>query len=78
MSTSASRVATFGTTIFTEINILAQQYNALNLGQGKPDFDTSPDIVAHMIQALLSGQHNQYPPGIGIPSLRKAIVKVQL
>ena len=27
-----------------------------------------------MIQALLSGQHNQYPPGIGIPSLRKAIV----
>ena len=74
MSTSASRVATFGTTIFTEINILAQQYNALNLGQGKPDFDTSPDIVAHMIQALQSGQHNQYPPGLGIPSLRKAIV----
>ena len=33
MSTFASRVATFGTTIFTEINILAQQYNALNLGQ---------------------------------------------
>src|SRR6266568_2094572 len=45
MSTSASRVATFGTTIFTEINILALQ----------------------------SGQHNQYPPGIGVPSLRKAI-----
>src|SRR5437773_3867770 len=74
MSTSASRVATFGTTIFTEINILAQQHDALNLGQGRPDFDTPPDIVAHMIQALQSGQHNQYPPGIGIPSLREAIV----
>jgi len=74
MSTSAARVATFATTIFTEINILAQQYNALNLGQGKPDFDAPPDIIAHMIQALQSGQYNQYPPGIGIPSLRKAIV----
>src|SRR6266516_980707 len=74
MSTSASRVATFGTTILTEINILAQQHDALNLGQGRPDFDTPPDIVAHMIQALQSGQHYQYPPGIGIPSLREAIV----
>lgn len=44
MSTFASRVATFGTTIFTEINLLAQQYNALNLGQGKPDFDTPPEL----------------------------------
>src|SRR6266849_8101334 len=74
MSTSASRVATFATTIFTEINILAQQYNALNLGQGKPDFDAPPDVIEQMIQALQSGQYNQYPPGIGIPSLRKAIV----
>src|SRR6266700_3818948 len=73
MSTSASRVATFGTTIFTEINILAQQYGALNLRQGKPDFDTPPDIIARVVQALQSGQHNQYPPGIGVPSLRKAI-----
>src|SRR5712691_1175443 len=74
MPGSAQRVATFGTTIFTEINILAQQYGALNLGQGKPDFDTPPDIIARVVQALQSGQHNQYPPGIGVPSLRKAIV----
>src|SRR5438128_4943620 len=73
MSTFASRVATFGTTIFTEINILAQQYNALNLGQGKPDFDAPPDVVMHMIQALQSGQHNQYAPGPGTPSLRRAV-----
>jgi len=38
MPIPAFRVATFGTTIFTEINTLAQQYGALNLGQGKPDF----------------------------------------
>src|SRR5579863_8491721 len=74
MSTSASRVATFGTTIFTEINALAQQYGALNLGQGKPDFDTPPDVVRQMVLAAQSGQHNQYAPGPGTLSLRQAIV----
>src|SRR5256884_3037355 len=74
MSTSASRVATFGTTIFTEVNTLAQQYNALNLGQGKPDFDTPQDIIMQLVQAAQSGQHNQYAPGPGTASLRQAVV----
>src|SRR5437764_11765656 len=74
MPTSARRVATFGTTVFTEVNMLAQQYNALNLGQGKPDFDTLPDIVAHLVQAAQSGLLNQYAPGPGTVSLRQAIV----
>ncbi|HJT59098.1 MAG TPA: aminotransferase class I/II-fold pyridoxal phosphate-dependent enzyme [Ktedonobacteraceae bacterium] len=74
MSTSARRVATFGTTVFTEINTLAQQYNALNLGQGKPDFDTPPDIIMHLVQAAQAGQYNQYAPGSGTASLRQAIV----
>ena len=74
MSTSASRVATFGTTIFTEVNTLAQQYNALNLGQGKPDFDTPQDVIMQLVQAAQSGQHNQYAPGPGTASLRQAIV----
>jgi len=43
MSSPARRVETFGTTIFTEINELAQQYQALNLGQGKPD------LILHLI-----------------------------
>ena len=73
MSAYAQRVATFGTTIFTEINVLAQQYHALNLGQGKPDFDTPPDIVEQLVQAARSGQQNQYAPGPGTASLRKAI-----
>jgi N-succinyldiaminopimelate aminotransferase len=74
MSASANRVATFGTTVFTEINALAQQYNALNLGQGKPDFDTPPDIILHLVQAAQAGQYNQYAPGSGTASLRRAIV----
>src|SRR6266851_5259956 len=74
MPIPARRVAAFGTTVFTEINALAQQYNALNLGQGKPDFDTPPDIVAHLAQAAQAGQYNQYAPGSGTASLRQAIV----
>ena len=73
MPNSANRVSTFGTTVFTEINMLAQHYNALNLGQGKPDFDTPPDIVQHLTQAAQSGQYNQYAPGPGSSSLRKAV-----
>ncbi len=73
MPTSASRVSTFGTTVFTEINMLAQQYKALNLGQGKPDFDAPLDIVLQMVQAAQSGQCNQYAPSAGTPSLRQAV-----
>jgi N-succinyldiaminopimelate aminotransferase len=73
MPTPAQRVSTFGTTIFTEINELAQKYNALNLGQGKPDFDTPADIIAHLVQAVQAGKYNQYAPGQGTPSLRQAV-----
>jgi N-succinyldiaminopimelate aminotransferase len=54
MPTISNRVAGFGTTIFTEINELAQKYGALNLGQGKPDFDAPSEIVADAVKALQS------------------------
>lgn len=74
MPISARRVATFGTTVFSEINVLAHHYNALNLGQGKPDFDTPPDIVERLVEAARSGAYNQYAPGAGTPALRQAVV----
>ncbi|MEP7294187.1 MAG: aminotransferase class I/II-fold pyridoxal phosphate-dependent enzyme, partial [Chloroflexota bacterium] len=69
----SERVAGFGTTIFTEINQLAQQHNALNLGQGKPDFDTPPEIIAALEAAAKAGRHNQYAPGGGVPELQQAV-----
>ncbi len=69
----ANRVMPFGTTIFTEINQLATQYNAVNLGQGKPDFDGPAEIVEALMAAVESGQHNQYAPGPGIPAIRHGI-----
>ncbi|MBO0792123.1 MAG: aminotransferase class I/II-fold pyridoxal phosphate-dependent enzyme, partial [Ktedonobacteraceae bacterium] len=73
MSIPATRVSTFGTTIFTEINMLAQRHNALNLGQGKPDFDTPANILQKLVEAAQAGKYNQYAPGPGSPSLRTAV-----
>jgi N-succinyldiaminopimelate aminotransferase len=73
MAKISDRVASFGTTIFSEINQLAQQHNALNLGQGRPDFDAPPDILAEIVRAVQSGAHNQYAPGIGAAALRQAV-----
>jgi hypothetical protein len=46
MSAMARRVAAFGTTVFVEINDLARQCKAVNLGQGAPDFDGPPEVLA--------------------------------
>lgn len=69
----ADRVVPFGTTIFTEINVLAQQHNAINLGQGRPDFDGPASVIEAAVAALRSGKSNQYAPGPGVPDLRKGI-----
>jgi N-succinyldiaminopimelate aminotransferase len=75
MPTIASRVKSqpFGISIFTEMNTLAQQYNAVNLGQGKPDADTPSDIIDCMIQVAQAGRYNQYAAAPGTSSLRQAI-----
>jgi N-succinyldiaminopimelate aminotransferase len=71
----ANRVAGFGTTIFTEINQLAAQHNAINLGQGRPDFDGPGEAIEAFADAVTIGQHNQYAPGPGVPSLRESIAR---
>ena len=74
MSTMARRVAGFGTTVFVEINDLARQCNAVNLGQGAPDFDGPPEVLAAAVKAI-NGELNQYAPGIGMPLLREAVAR---
>ncbi|MGH7887397.1 MAG: aminotransferase class I/II-fold pyridoxal phosphate-dependent enzyme, partial [Candidatus Binatia bacterium] len=68
------RVAGFGTTVFVEINDLARQHNAVNLGQGAPDFDGPPEVLAAAVDAVNSAL-NQYAPGIGMPAVRQAIAQ---
>jgi N-succinyldiaminopimelate aminotransferase len=69
----ANRVIPFGTTIFTEINTLAQQHQAVNLGQGKPDFDGASQIVDAYVEALKAGEYNQYAPGAGALVARQGV-----
>jgi N-succinyldiaminopimelate aminotransferase len=72
----AERLQGFGTTIFAEMSALAVRTGAVNLGQGFPDTDGPPEIAQAAIDAIRAG-HNQYPPGIGIPELRRAIADHQ-
>lgn len=67
-----SNLREFGETIFAEMSALAIETGAINLGQGFPDTDGPIEISELAIQAIRNGQ-NQYPPGLGIPELRKAI-----
>ena len=61
-----------GTTIFTIMGKMAVQYNAVNLSQGFPNFDTDPKLLALVEKALKAG-HNQYAPMQGVYSLREKI-----
>lgn len=68
----SSKMPGVGTTIFTVMSQLATEHNAINLGQGFPDFDPDPRLVEEVHMAMKQG-HNQYPPMPGIPQLREGI-----
>ena len=67
-----SRLPNVGTTIFTVMSALAAEHQAVNLGQGFPDFACDPALTDAVTRAMQAG-HNQYPPMAGIPGLRQAI-----
>lgn len=71
----ARRLEMFKTTIFTTISSLAIKHQAINLGQGFPDFD-GPDFVKNAaIEAIQDGGKNQYARGFGIPPLNAAVAE---
>ena len=67
-----SRLPNVGTTVFTCMSNLAAQHEAVNLGQGFPDFECDPRLVDAVTRAMKEGQ-NQYPPMSGVPALRENI-----
>jgi N-succinyldiaminopimelate aminotransferase len=67
-----SRLAGFGTTIFTEMTALATRFGAVNLGQGFPDFD-GPGFVKEAAIAALRAGHNHYARMAGDLVLARAI-----
>ncbi len=53
---------------------LANKYGALNLSQGFPDFNCSPELIELVNKAMRDG-HNQYAPMPGLMALREAIAE---
>ena len=72
----ARRLQGIPPTIFSEMSALAVRTESVNLGQGFPDVDGPPGVIARAVEALENGQ-NQYAPGTGVPALREAIARHQ-
>src|SRR5947199_5635465 len=60
------------TSVFERMSLLAAQHDAVNLGQGFPDFGWPDEIIDAAARALKEGS-NQYAPSRGLPALRGAV-----
>src|SRR5471030_253606 len=67
-----SKLPQVGTTIFTTMSALAAEVGAINLSQGFPDYDCSPELIELINKAMKDG-YNQYAPMAGVLSLREEI-----
>lgn len=69
---AAERIKPFGASVFIEMTRLSIEHQAINLGQGFPDF-AGPDFVKEAAKAAIDADLNQYAPSHGVPRLRNAI-----
>ena len=60
------------TSIFAVMSGLANQYGAINLSQGFPDFKVSRELI-DLIHRYMLADKNQYAPMPGVPELRQAL-----
>lgn len=71
----SKRLQPFGTTIFAEMTALAQKHDAVNLGQGFPDWNGPEFIKNAAARSLADGGADQYPPMTGLPLLRQTVAR---
>ena len=69
-----SKLPDVGTTIFTVMSRRAAEENALNIGQGFPDYPIDPRLAAALNEVIAEGR-NQYAPMEGTIELREQICK---
>lgn len=69
-----SKLPHVGTTIFTTMSALSVKHNAINLGQGFPDFEMNEELIELTNKAMRSG-NNQYVHMCGLPSLRENLAE---
>lgn len=68
----ARRIDAIQPSIFATMSRLAAVHQAVNLGQGFPDFD-GPTLIVEAFAAALRSAHNQYAPMPGVQRLRRAV-----
>lgn len=62
------------TSIFSKMSAMANEYQAINLSQGFPDFAVDPNLIKHVHKAMKDG-HNQYAAMQGYLPLREWIAE---
>ena len=67
-----SKLPAGGVSIFAVMTRLSNEVGAINLSQGFPDFDTSPELIESVARFMREG-HNQYAPMPGVLALREAL-----
>ena len=67
-----SKLPNIGTTIFSVMTEMANEYNAINLSQGFPDFNVSKKLIKLVEDNMRKG-NNQYSAMQGVKSLRDII-----
>lgn len=76
MPNIAHRLTNFTESIIRDMSRVADEYGAINLAQGFPNFDPPAALVEAAVEALRGG-HHQYGQTWGIPSFRQALAQKQ-
>ena len=69
---SSVKSSSFTESVIREMTRLAAVHDAINLGQGYPDFP-APEEVKEAARRAIAEDHNQYPITWGDPTFRRAI-----
>ena len=69
-----SKLPKIGPTIFTVMSSLAVEHNAINLGQGFPDYNMSDELI-ELVNHYMKAGYNQYVHMNGLPALREVIAE---
>lgn len=68
----SERVGTFTDSVIRRMTRISDEYGAINLSQGFPDFDPPKPILDALAKAAYEGPH-QYSVTFGAPNIRKAL-----
>ena len=74
MPATASRLSVFTESVICGTIRLDNQYGAINLAQGFPDFDPPEELLA-ALECATRRPHHQYAVTLGAPRFREALAR---